>query len=108
MLRILTFCAAALLATGGYFLLSLVVADRQGEFFVGSDSFSMIARRFLETGQFISAYRPPLYPLFLAGLMTNIPEHWQEAAIVIQGLGSVLCCAILYQILRQLNGSNRT
>lgn len=60
--------------------------------FDGSPSYGRSAFRFLENGFFENAYRPPLYPGFLAILITFFGDYWEHWAIFSQIFLSALAC----------------
>ncbi len=71
--------------------LSLIVffaLPSQGGLLSGSRSYGLLAADIATTGTFSSTYRPPLYPLLLAGLML-VTSEWSEAAVWLQGAVAV-------------------
>lgn len=65
--------------------------------FDGSPSYGRSAFRFLELGFFENAYRPPLYPGFLAILISVFGDHWEQWAIFSQiFLAAITCGATVF------------
>ena len=65
--------------------------------FDGSPSYGRCAFRFLENGFFENAYRPPLYPSFLAFMISVFGEGWERWAILFQiCLGALTCGVTVY------------
>ena len=68
-----------------------------GPGFPGSESYSRIAQNLLHTGQFGTSFRPPVYPLFLAGMMALFGEYWEYGAVFIQAILSATLGFLLYR-----------
>ena len=65
--------------------------------FDGSPSYGRCAYKFLENGFFDNAYRPPLYPTFLAFHISVFGEGWERWAIFSQiFLGAITCGMTVY------------
>ena len=70
--------------------------------FVGSRSYSDIATHLVADGHYSrdgvhpTAYRPPGYPLLLAGLMVVFGDAWLVAAVVAQALLAVGCGVLVF------------
>ncbi len=78
-----------------------------GPGFVGSESYSTIARQVLDTGSFQTAFRPPLYPLYLASMMAIFGEHWELAAVLGQALLSAALGCLVFSTAARLAKSER-
>jgi hypothetical protein len=74
----------------------------------GSPSYGTIAANLVHHGRYsldgihFTAYRPPLYPLFLAGVMRFFPAAWLVAATILQGVLAVVVGAMLLVLARRL------
>lgn len=99
-------CVLAAVLCAGSILGSLWLRfSPSGLGFRGSDSYSNIAVHILSHGGFETAFRPPLYPLFLAGMMRLFGENWEIGAVVCQALlGSVLALLVM-RCATKLSGS---
>ncbi|MFQ5428677.1 MAG: ArnT family glycosyltransferase [Phycisphaerae bacterium] len=76
--------------------------------FTGSESYSTIARNWVERGRYSlagdtpTAYRPPAYPALLAACMWLFQDSWRLGALVIQlGLG-VACGLLVFALLTRV------
>ena len=72
-----------------YLLMLLWRISPSGLGFVGSESYSDIALQLVNEGGYQTAFRPPLYPLFLAVCMKLFGGSWELGAMALQGLAAV-------------------
>jgi 4-amino-4-deoxy-L-arabinose transferase-like glycosyltransferase len=84
--------------------------------FHGSPGYRQIAENVVTKGLYsldgvhTTAYRPPLYPFLLAGLMSAFGQHWIFAAIILQSfldiLVGVLTVSISFVVFRSKAGAS--
>ena len=102
---------SCLIATLGLLLFSLACAAWRlssfGPGFPGSESYSTIALQVLDTGAFQTAFRPPIYPLFLAVMMYLFGEQWETAAVIVQAILSAGVGVLIYRFAARLAHSER-
>ncbi len=77
---------------------------RTGIGFDGSESYSRIAADVLNTGEFNTSFRPPLYPLVLASLMAIFHGAWENAAMIAQGIAGTALGMLLVSAAVRING----
>lgn len=105
-------CAAGLAlvmaAVQGIYLARAVrILDRAGAY-GGSPSYGTLARNLLERGLYsldgvrFTAYRPPLYPLFLAAHQWAFGTHWLAAAAVTQSAIALATGVLLLLFVRRV------
>lgn len=85
------------------------IVEREGAY-GGSPSFGIIATHVLRSGRFsfdgvhFTAYRPPVYPIFLAGTMEVFDGRWLPAATALQGVltlaAGLLLVALAWRLYR--------
>jgi hypothetical protein len=80
--------AAALFGVAYISLILFFALPSDGGLLPGSRSYGLLAADIANGGTFSSTYRPPLYPVFLAGLMLASAE-WSEVALWLQGMVAV-------------------
>lgn len=68
----------------------------------GSSSYERIASDISQGNGITDGYRPPLYPLFLAGLQILSGENWKVWACVMQCGLALGCCSLVMKQLRIL------
>ena len=105
--RPLLAAAALLMACTSAAIAALFFHFKPG--FQGSETYSFIARQLLETGSFQTTYRPPLYPLLLAGLMKldavfNGYISWESLGIAVNVALNVLSGVVLFALTYELTG----
>jgi hypothetical protein len=71
----------------------------------GSGSYVEMADQYLTDGAFVSAYRPPLYPLLLVTLKTCFGAGWESAAFVVHLVLAVGSGWFIFLLTRRLSGS---
>ena len=95
--------AFALLHLAAFVLLTKPGPD---ETWLGSVSYGDIARHvvagegFTMDGEHPTAWRPPVYPLFVAGVMKAAGDAWLGAALGLQALFGVICGLLLVELAR--------
>lgn len=102
------FCAAgqSRVLIGALILAALfraVILLWPGSFATDPDSYQRVAINLAEKGVFAldgtpTAYRPPLYPLVLSGIMLATGSYWRLAVGLVHwlfGIGTILCVAYL-------------
>lgn len=76
----------------------------QGDF-KGSSSYSRVAKYFLDNGTFESGYRPPFYPLMIAGSMLLFKSYWAFATVCLQIVLAVFSLLMTLFIVRRITNS---
>jgi 4-amino-4-deoxy-L-arabinose transferase-like glycosyltransferase len=98
-----------LAAHASYAWRALSVIHRVGSF-GGSPSYGQIASNLLHRhvytwmGNHMTAYRPPLYPLFLAATMSVAGGEWLRAATLVQGALALVACALVMRVVWRIFG----
>lgn len=88
---------------------ALNVIRRTGSY-GGSPSYGQIASNLFHRhvyawmGNHMTAYRPPLYPLFLAATMSLAGSGWLQAATLVQGGLALGACALLMRVVWRIFG----
>jgi hypothetical protein len=97
--------SSAFVLSVGYLLMLGWRISPSGLGFPGSESYSDIALQLVNEGRYNTAFRPPLYPLFLAVCMSAFGEAWEVGAMFFQGVAAVGLGTLFVAAVIRLNGS---
>lgn len=85
----------------------VISVSLQKELFTGSETYTQIAADLINIGHFTTAYRPPLYPITIAGLMVIAPTHYPVLTLLFQVFCGLVCGLLLYKIVLRIGGDEK-